>query len=296
MNIEEQFLEIYNSEGLNDIPLFIEKHEKLYDLICEKYHGLYNICRALNIKPPFARKRPKEEIIKELYRLYNKFGYVSKPMMEKYSYINRKVVQRIFGSFANMYEELNIKRHPSGRVATQEELIKEFLRIYNLYGDISYNVLDQEAKYSSTCYYERFNGINNLKKSLGIEIKPHKCDESANYTIKKFEIYLNEVAEKEKTFSWLRNPTTNQKLRIDAYFPEHNIALEYNGPQHYKTDTMYIKTQEELEYRQYLDKLKISILAAHGIPTITVHYKDKITDEYIKNAIDITKIETRPVS
>lgn len=288
MNIEEDFLKCYNDKELENIPMFIANHEKLYDLICEKYNGIHNICRELDLKPPFARNRPKEEVIQELVRLNNKFGYVSKPLMGKYSYINQKVIRRVFGTFANMYEELGIKRHPSGRIPTNEELLSEFKRIYDLYGYIDQDIIEKEAEYSTTCYKDRFGSINNVRKIFRIPtVVPGEC-QCAAYVISKYETYLNEKAEKEKTFSWLKNPRTNQNLRIDAYFPKHNIALEYNGPQHYQIDARYTKSQDELDYRQYLDKLKITILAKHGIPTIVVHFKDKVTEDYIKESIDIT--------
>lgn len=208
--------------------------------------------------------------------------------MEKYSYINQKVVQKIFGSFANMYKELKIKRHPSGRVPTDKELLLDFKKIYDLYGYISKDIIAKEACYSTTCYHDRFGSINNIRRMFNIpEVFPGDC-QSANYVILKYEEYFGEKAEKEKMFSWLKNPKTKQNLRIDAYFPEHNIALEYNGPQHYHIDSRYTKDQQSLEYRQYLDKLKISILAKYNIPTIVVHYKDKVTNDYIKESINIT--------
>lgn len=290
MSIESDFLARYNNDELKNIPHFIEMNKDLYDDICKKYNGLHNICRELNIKPPPTTRKTKDEVITELYRLNKKYGYVSKPMVEKHSYINYKVIIRMFGSFSNMYDNLNIPRHPSGYIPTSKELLEDFKNVYNKFGHISRDIINTESKYSYTCYSDRFGNLNNIRKKLNIPIVvPGEC-QKAFYTIKKYEMYFKENAIKEKTFPWLKNPATDHLLRIDAFFPKHNIALEYNGPQHYKVDNRYSKTVEELKYRQHLDNLKISLLNDHNIKTIVVSYLDRVNRDYIEKSVGITNL------
>lgn len=42
--------------------------------------------------------------------------------------------------------------------------------------------------------------------------------------------------EVEKTFEDLRNPDTDTKLRLDFYLPEIDVAIEFDGDQHFKQD------------------------------------------------------------
>lgn len=66
-----------------------------------------------------------------------------------------------------------------------------------------------------------------------------------------------------------------------------NIAIEYNGPQHYIVDGRYTRTPEELEYRQELDKMKYDLIKKHNIHLIVIHFKDKITEDYILDKLSI---------
>lgn len=225
----------------------------------------------------------KEEVEKEVKRIIQEFGYFSKPLMEKYSNINTKVVARIYGSFENLYKEMDIDRHPSGRIPTNEELILAAKKVFEKFKCISYDILDRETNFSIQCYRERFKTIKKIKELAQISYEgKHPM---ATYVFKKYSDFLKEEPILEKTFDWLKNPKTKMNLKIDAYFPRNNIAIEYNGPQHYKIDTLYITNQEMLKHRKYLDSLKQELLKEHEIKTVVVHYKDKLTDEYIKNSL-----------
>lgn len=255
-------------------------------VVCRHFKSIKNACDELNL--PFNEKThkyvSKEDLNKEIFRLIEKNGYISKPMMEsKESKYGPKIVNRIYGNFGNMYEALEIKRHPSGRKPSSEDLIKEFLKIYNKYGTISQDIIENESQYSTTCYKDRFGSFNKLRESLGLPIVKPGESKTADYVIKKVSNFLNETPETEKTFCWLRNPITNHKLRIDAYFPLHKVAVEYNGPQHYIAGTPYCKTEEDLEYRKFLDKVKETILQEHGIKTVWICYSDKVDEEYLKS-------------
>ena len=253
-------------------------------VICRHFKTIQQACEELTL--PFKEKThkyvSKEKLDVEIFRIIEEFGYVSKPLMEKHSIYGPKIVNRIYGNFGKMYEALGITRHPSGRSPTDSQLIEDFLRIYNKYKTISKEIIVQESKYSITCFRDRFGGLNRIKEMLGINIPASNESPSATYAIQKVSEFLNEKPQKEKTFSWLKNPETNYKLRIDAFFPEHNLAVEYNGPQHYRLYKRYYSSEEKLEKRKKLDKLKNDLLKEHGIKVVWIHYKDKITNKYLK--------------
>lgn len=248
---------------------------------------------GIELKQGQRKMISKEEIDKEIFRINSEFGYVSKPLFEKHSSYSPKIIQRIYGSFSNMYNELNITRHLAGRVPSENELIKECKRIFDEHKFLSYDLIEKYSSISITCFKDRakknnWDGINYYRKQIGCDIPKLGWGESldAKYAIDKFSKALNEEPIKEKQFDWLLNPTTNKHLRIDAYYPISNIAIEYNGPQHYKVDGLYTTTAEQLEYRQNLDFLKYQLIKEKGIKLIVIDYRDKVTDDYIQNKIN----------
>jgi len=234
----------------------------------------------------------KKEIVIEIYRILDNYGYVSKPLMEKHSSYSPKIVQRIFGSFKDMYKELDIPHSSSGRIPTNKELIIEAKRIYNEQGFLSYDLIYKFGTISATCFKDRTRrnnsgGINYYRQQVGCKIPSLAWGESpsAKYAIAKFSNHLKESPIKEKTFKWLKNPKTNMSLRIDAFYPNANIAIEYNGPQHYFSDGFYTKNEQELTYKQNLDFLKQQLIKAHGIKLVVIHYKDKVDTHYILSSL-----------
>lgn len=170
--------------------------------IDRKFEGLRELCKKYNI--PFDEKThkfiTKEELIKEIHNIVDKFGYVSKPLMEKYSIYGPKIVNRIFGNFDNMYSELGINRHPSGRIPTDDELLKELKRLYDKYGNVTQDIITFESPYSTTCYKDRFGGLNSAKKILSLPENYPGEDFNSLYIFQKYSEFLEEDFELEKRF------------------------------------------------------------------------------------------------
>lgn len=230
----------------------------------------------------------KEELDKEIYRLVKEYGYISKPMMEKHSSYNPKIVNRIYGGFKKMYKALDVPFSKNGRIPTDQELIDDFLRINKEYGCVTQEIVEAESEYSTTCYKDRFGSFNKLREKLGLPQQPcgtKGASHTANWIIKKCEKFFHEKAKKEKTFPWLLNPKTGKKLRIDAYFEKEKIGIEYNGPQHYKIDGLYAPNEKILALRKHLDALKKKLCAEHGIKIVTISYRDKEDPNCIEKAL-----------
>ena len=286
---------IYHEYGKVTNKLINEYSQISADTIKRRFGSLVNAYKeaGIELKQGQRKKVSKEEIVKEIIRIKEEYGYVSKPLMEKYSSYSPKIVQRIFGSFSNMYSELNLERHPSGRIPTDEDLVNEAKRIYEEQGYLSWDLINKYSTISKTCFTDRMKknnwngGIAYLRNKIGCE-QPvlNWCESpSAKFAIDKFTKIIGEEPIKEKTFDWLLNKATNQKLRIDAYYPNANIAIEYNGPQHYYIDGLYTKDQEALDYRKTLDMLKYNLIKSHGVHLIVIHFKDKIDSNYIKQKL-----------
>lgn len=296
--IKKILIELYEEYGTVTYKILKETGRVSSDTLKRKFGSINNayIECGFELKRGQRKFVSKNEIIIELNRIKDKYGYVSKPLMEKHSDYSPKIVQRIFGSFSNMYKELGFAIHKSGRMPTDEELINECKRIYEEQDFLSYDLIEKFGQISTTCFKDRskknkWGGINYYREQVGCEIPTLDWGESpsAKYAIEKFSKAIGEKPEKEKKFSWLLNPELkNPKkapLRIDAYYPLANIAIEYNGPQHYFVDGTYTKTEADLIKRKKLDKLKADLIREHGIKLIVIHFKDKVTEEYIQNAI-----------
>jgi hypothetical protein len=71
---------------------------------------------------------------------------------------------------------------------------------------------------------------------------------------------------------FLVNPKTGKNLELDCYNAELNLALEYNGSQHYNYPNHFHKTQEEFDKQVNHDNTKREICEKAGIYLISVPY------------------------
>lgn len=81
-------------------------------------------------------------------------------------------------------------------------------------------------------------------------------------------------------YKLLRNPTTNQWLKCDIYIPD-NIFVEIHGEQHNINKKYFYKTDEEFEYRQYLDEIKKQYCQENGLYIEVDLRKIKTTNDAI---------------
>ena len=72
--------------------------------------------------------------------------------------------------------------------------------------------------------------------------------------------------------AWLTNTATNSPLELDCYNNEWQIALEYNGAQHYAFVKSWHYTQKEFKKQQQRDELKRELCAKHKVLLIEVPY------------------------
>jgi hypothetical protein len=87
-----------------------------------------------------------------------------------------------------------------------------------------------------------------------------------------------------KGFDWLKNIN---KLELDFYLPEHNMAIECQGVQHFES-IEYWGGDNKLEYIQNNDKLKLDLCNKHNLRLFYINYNDNIEDKIdniLKNII-----------
>lgn len=85
--------------------------------------------------------------------------------------------------------------------------------------------------------------------------------------------------------AFLINPRTGNRLELDFFDPFTNIAIEYNGMQHYVDGGLHT-TSESFVQQKYRDKIKMELASKHNIYLITVpFYEDNykiVNDKYVK--------------
>lgn len=70
----------------------------------------------------------------------------------------------------------------------------------------------------------------------------------------------------------LKNPKTGRCMEIDAFFPDLNLGIEYNGVQHYKFPNHLHEERKEFEESLERDKLKLKLAREHNIKIISIPY------------------------
>lgn len=119
------------------------------------------------------------------------------------------------------------------------------------------------------------------------------CNLKANKWCPECCVYQNELLTKqflEHMFNtkfkkirpdWLRNKEGN-KIEIDMYSEKYNLAVEYNGMQHYIYTKHFHKTEDKFNKTVEHDKIKLKVLKEKGINFIVVPYNTKNIYDFLK--------------
>lgn len=124
--------------------------------------------------------------------------------------------------------------------------------------------------------------VNEIKSKDSKDIKDSKDSKDSNDS--KGEIECRTVLEElfKKPFkksrpNFLKNPVSgNYNLELDCYNSELQIAVEYNGIQHYKYVPYFHKNKEAFMNQKYRDDMKKRICKEYNIKLINVPYTIKI--------------------
>lgn len=79
---------------------------------------------------------------------------------------------------------------------------------------------------------------------------------------------------REKRFSDCIFPDTKYVARFDFYLPAYNIAIEYNGQQHYFVGTGMYDSSHKLRTTQEHDKIKMQYCKDHNIKLICIPFTE----------------------
>ena len=80
-------------------------------------------------------------------------------------------------------------------------------------------------------------------------------------------------------------PEFLNKLELDLYCEPLKLAVEYNGSQHYEYNNIFHKSEEDFIQQQKRDELKRKLCKDNGVRLITVSYKVRNIEEYIRHKL-----------
>lgn len=75
-------------------------------------------------------------------------------------------------------------------------------------------------------------------------------------------------------------------LEFDIYIKSLNLAIEYNGQQHYEHTPFFQRTKKIFNQRKRLDRLKLKLAKKNKTKVIIFKYDEPMFDDYV-----ITKVE-----
>lgn len=275
-------LDLYKKFGRLTIPLIEENTSFTRRSVRTHFGSLANFKNKFNLKDKtFKRssnKRKKKkiwtksEVIIEAQRLVKIFGYFSKGLLERKGYINHKAVIRLYGSFNNFINENNLPRKPKHFNLSDEELLQSLQYLYKRKKKFSSEDINDYCVASLVTYYKRFGSIEAAAKLAGVPYYK-KIYKKESFWINFVGLQLGCDPQLQKTFHWLRSPK-NGAMRLDAWFPKFNLALEYNGRQHYMYTRKFHRSKKDYEYQCTRDESKRNLLKENNINLLEIHYED----------------------
>ena len=91
-------------------------------------------------------------------------------------------------------------------------------------------------------------------------------------------LFPEHIIQREASPNWLN------KQRFDIYLPQINLAVEYQGQQHYIAVDLF-GGQEGLEKTIQRDKEKLRLSKLNGVNIVYFDYKDNLTEKLVKSRL-----------
>ena len=88
--------------------------------------------------------------------------------------------------------------------------------------------------------------------------------------------------------SWLTNPDTGMIMEIDLFIEENNLAVEYQGEQHFNPTSF--ASQEEVDKQKIRDSIKAKIMKSRGIDLVQVRAVDLSVGKMARKLQDLVSL------
>lgn len=96
------------------------------------------------------------------------------------------------------------------------------------------------------------------------------------------ELFMDNVRPK-----WLINPQSGRRLELDRYYPNRNLAFEYNGPQHYRVAPFFYgaEAEQKLKEQQQRDNIKRRLCSKQNIALVVFTCDQSLEVENVRRVI-----------
>lgn len=171
-DICNEIIRIYNEHGKMNTKVF-KKYNKLditnssVDYVFHKFGTLTSLCKELNIPFTRANKHNKQDIIEDVLRVYNEFGYLKSDLYDKEGKFSKTCIRSHFGGFNKMLEELDLPINMHKKI-TREDVKVNVLDFYKQYKTTSSNIYRKLGKYSECTITRLFGTWENLMEELNL--------------------------------------------------------------------------------------------------------------------------------
>lgn len=266
----KRLYDMYGKCGKYEFKKYSIYKELNFEYFCKKFGGLKNICKELCIEYDHRAVYKREDIIKMATEIYIRFGEINKTICVE-NRINSSVVRRLFGSYNNLFKEINAPVNMP-RFVTKEELVEDIKNFIEKYQSNSCSLYRKYGKYSCTLI-NKYGGWEKILIENNIEII------SGSKSEKFIESFLNQkniLFYIHHNFEWLK--INNCNLYVDFYIPSKNLIIEYNGLQHYKYIPYFHKNEDNFKKRQKYDEFKYTSIINHGIELLIIDYNQDILE------------------
>lgn len=275
---------VYDNRGENKFKLsYYLEHGKYSKAPIKRLGGWNALMKELGIEINMHKKISKEDIIKDFLRVKEEYGSVKSTVYRKYGNYSQKPIDDLFGTFGALVEAAGCIPERVAKHLSDEEVLSIIKNLYDKHGFLTSVLIDKEAPFTYVTVFNRFGGMNKVYERLkldGVDFG-RAMFKASDRVIDIIAEHLCEKPIKEWTCKELMNPELTNHLYVDAYFPEHNIIIEYDGQQHFEYVEYIHKTYEKFERNQLLDKHKEQIINTLGIKLIRFKYNESKKKDYI---------------
>jgi hypothetical protein len=233
-------------------------------------------------RKPIKTNFNEQEALKQLQSIPNK---TASSLNDAYPALYGSILNHFAGGLKEALSKIGID-YAGVRLndcKTDEQILSE------MRGLKEYSYTFMKLNYPKLYYVakSRFGSWKEALHLIGVEYDDRRySSEFALYGVIK-EVFIGQkIIRNYRGIEWLVNPKTNMPLEIDFYLPQLNLAIEYQGIQHFKPRTKF-GGKDGLKQTQERDAIKRQLLKEHGTKLVEICYYDKINKDVVLEKVGI---------
>jgi len=215
-----------------------------------------------------------DDVVADLASVMSCHNEINAKIYRKHGKYSQAIVDRLFGSYTNLVASAGLPPLYPGVGMPKQQIIKGLKALYDKHGFINSTLIDTDFYISLPTVYSKVGHMDVIYQELDID--PPSSSAPGNAVVNLISKIIKEKPIKEWTCPQLKNPKTGMSLFIDGYFPDSQIAIEYDGVQHYEFTPHFHKDISSFRYQQSLDRFKDAVMDTMGINMIRIRYDESV--------------------